>query len=102
MRMMIMFDLPTNTKDQRRAATQFRNNLIKQGFYMIQYSVYGRLCNGHDSVKKYKKRLQSVLPLYGSIRLITITEKQFTNADILLGTKIPSDKDAQWHQLTFL
>jgi CRISPR-associated protein Cas2 len=100
--MLIMFDLPTNTKDERRVATQFRNFLLKEGFYMIQYSVYVRICNGLDCVEKYRKRIKTAIPALGSVRLLTITEKQYNGVDILVGEATKYDKSAQWHQLTFL
>ena len=49
MRVVVLFDLPTNTKGERRAATQFRKFLLDDGFNMLQYSVYTRLCPNRDS-----------------------------------------------------
>ena len=85
MRMMVFFDLPVKTKAQRRVATQFRNFLLKDGYHMLQYSVYARVCNGMDAVEKHKKRISANLPDNGSVRLLVITEKQYESIDILVG-----------------
>lgn len=100
MRLLVFFDLPVKTKPQRKAATQFRNFLIKDGYYMIQFSVYGRVCNGYDAVEKHKKRLKSAVPDNGSIRLLVITEKQYEKIDILVGAYKPDDDDFLSKQLT--
>ena len=49
MRLIVMFDLPVMTKAERRAATQFRNFLLNDGYYMMQFSIYIRLCNGIEA-----------------------------------------------------
>ena len=77
MRMMVFFDLPVKTKAQRRVATGFRNFLLKDGYHMIQYSLYARVCNGNDAVEKHEKRLRAALPDNGSVRLLIVTEKQY-------------------------
>ena len=62
MRILVMFDLPVKTKAERRSATQFRNFLVGDGYHMVQYSVYARVCNGRDSVETHKKRILLALP----------------------------------------
>ena len=89
MRIIVFFDLPVKTKQERRKATQFRNFLIKDGFYMIQFSVYARVCNGNDMVELHKQRLRSNVPDEGSIRTLVITEKQYDNVEILLWKNNP-------------
>ncbi len=83
----VFFDLPTKTKPERRAATRFRNFLLKDGYMMIQFSVYARICNGKDRIDKHMQRLQSVLPEKGAIRAMQITDKQYERTKILVGTK---------------
>ena len=68
MRVMVFFDLPVTSERERRVATQFRNFLIKDGYYMLQYSVYVRLCGGQDSVDDALNRLKYAAPHTGSIR----------------------------------
>lgn len=86
MRMIVFFDLPVQTKTERRYATTFRNFLLKDGYHMLQFSVYARVCNGNDAVKKHESRLKASLPPNGSIRLLVVTEKQYQSIQILLGT----------------
>ena len=85
LRLFIFFDLPTSTKNERSSATKFRNNLIKDGFFMMQYSIYSRICRGQDSIDKYKRKVRSYIPYYGHIRMMQITEKQYANMELLLG-----------------
>ena len=83
MRIMV-FDLPVKIKAQRREATRFRNFLLADGYHMLQYSVYARVCNGMDAVEKHRQRVKQNLPENGAIRLMVITEKQYEAIDILL------------------
>ena len=99
MRILIFFDLPVKTKVQRREATRFRNFLLNDGYHMIQYSVYARVCNGVDSVEKHRCRVMHCLPDNGSIRMLVITEKQYESIDILLGTLTQADDSFQCEQL---
>ena len=85
MRLFIFFDLPTNTKIQRKQATQFRNLLIKEAFMMIQYSVYVRVCKGQEVVNKYITKLEEKLPSDGNIRALQITDKQYERMVLLIG-----------------
>ena len=100
MRMIVFFDLPVTTSPERKAATKFRNFLIKDGYCMMQFSVYSRVCNGNDAVEKHSKRLKANLPKNGSVRLLTITEKQYRNMAILLGEISVNEKPFQAEQLT--
>ena len=95
MRLLIMFDLPTLTKAERRAACQFRSFLKKDGFAMLQWSVYSRICNGMDSVEEHKKRIKANLPRKGSVRALLLTEKQFESFEILLGNRNKSADSAK-------
>ena len=99
MRIMVFFDLPVKTKAQRRDATRFRSFLLKDGYHMVQYSVYARICNGVDSVETHKQRLKKVLPSRGAVRMIVITEKQFNNIEILVGHSDFYDRPQQDEQL---
>ena len=100
MRILIFFDLPVKTKQQRREATGFRNFLLKDGYYMIQYSVYSRVCNGTDAVEKHRKRLKNNLPDNGSVRMLVITEKQYESIEILVGKLVDEEQPFQGQQLS--
>jgi CRISPR-associated protein Cas2 len=99
MRIMVFFDLPVKTKAQRREATRFRNFLLKDGYHMVQYSVYARICNGMDAVETHKARVKASLPSRGAVRMIVVTEKQFNAIEILVGTPNFYDKPQQDEQL---
>ena len=100
MRILVFFDLPVKTKNQRRVATQFRNFLLKDGYHMVQYSLYARVCNGVDAVEKHKKRVNANLPDNGSIRLLVITEKQYESIAVLVGELKQEERHFQNEQLT--
>lgn len=100
MRMLVFFDLPVTTQIQRREAGRFRKFLIQDGYHMIQFSVYARVCNGADAVAKHRARLVHNLPDDGSIRLLVITEKQYESVEILLGNLSQADDSFQTEQLT--
>ncbi len=100
MRILVFFDLPVVTKQERRVATQFRNFLLKDGYHMVQFSVYSRICNGRDAVQKHKERIYKNVPDNGSVRLMVITEKQYEAVEILVGEKVQDDAPAAYEQLT--
>lgn len=100
MRILVFFDLPVKTKKERREATQFRNFLLNDGYHMIQYSVYARVCTGMDAVSKHRTRLRQHLPCNGSIRMLVITEKQFEAIEILIGKLTEADDSFQCEQLS--
>lgn len=102
MRMIVFFDLPVTSPIERRTATKFRNFLLKDGYYMLQFSVYSRVCNGNDAVEKHFKRIKNNLPSNGSVRVLTITEKQYQNMQILLGEPSTNDKPIQAEQMFFI
>jgi CRISPR-associated protein Cas2 len=82
-----MFDLPTDTKKARKDYTQFRKNLMHDGFSMVQYSVYARHCASEENADVHYKRVQGFLPPDGEVRLLHVTEKQFSKMAIFWGKK---------------
>ncbi|SHN59095.1 CRISPR-associated protein Cas2 [Flavobacterium fryxellicola] len=75
----VFFDLPTETKKDKRNASQFRGNLLKDGFSMMQYSVYVRHCASSESADVHEKRIHRLLPPLGKVSILRITDKQFGN-----------------------
>ncbi|MFA8439393.1 CRISPR-associated endonuclease Cas2 [Pueribacillus sp. YX66] len=93
MRIIVFFDLPVMTSQERRQYARFRKFLLNDGYTMIQYSVYSRICNGNDAVQKHMKRLKENIPsVNGAIRCMKITERQFENMEILLGERTPEEE----------
>lgn len=99
MRMMVLFDLPTVTKSEKRAYTLFRRFLLNDGYDMIQFSIYGRILNGNDAEEKHMKRLLVNLPLEGSIRVLTVTEKQYAGMKLLVGMPLFQEKQVNANQI---
>lgn len=100
MRIIVFFDLPVVKKKERKIYTQFRRFLLNDGYDMLQYSVYSRLCNGTDMTNKHLKRLSSVLPEKGSIRCLTITEKQYEDMKFMVGKPCIKEKRVNCNQLS--
>lgn len=98
---MVFFDLPVTTPEQRKQATKFRNYLIKDGYYMLQFSVYSRICNTIESAKLHEERLKLNLPPNGSVRSMIITEKQYASMNILSGKRKRKEKNAIEGQMSF-
>ena len=86
MYLFVFFDLPVMTKIERRDATRFRNFLVNDGFDMMQFSVYTRVCRGQDAVEKHLGRVRKNLPPKGSVRALQVTERQFARMKLLVGT----------------
>lgn len=89
--LMVFFDLPVKTKEQRRSATQFRNFLLNDGYMMLQYSVYSRTCCAQDAVDKHLRRALDHLPQTGSVRGLQVTDKQYSRMKILLGNQMAEE-----------
>ena len=99
MRMLVFFDLPVVTKADRRAYTVFRRFLLNDGYDMIQFSVYGRILNGRDAETKHLARLTQNLPPDGSIRSMTVTEKQYAGMRLLVGMPLFQEKKVAASQM---
>jgi CRISPR-associated protein Cas2 len=73
----VFFDLPTNTKPERKAAARFRKELIQDGFTMMQYSVYIRHCASRQSADVHVKRVKGAIPSKGQVSIMAVTDKQY-------------------------
>jgi CRISPR-associated protein Cas2 len=83
--LVIMFDLPVDTKQARRAYAQFRKRLIQDGFTRLQFSVYGRHCPSEENTDVHVRRVEHNLPDDGEVRILAVTDKQFERMRIFLG-----------------
>jgi CRISPR-associated protein Cas2 len=83
----VFFDLPTDTKKDRKNYAQFRKNLQKDGFTMMQYSIYVRHCNSRENADVHIKRVKSFLAPRGEIILFSVTDKQFGMMEFFKGQK---------------
>ncbi|MBQ9786365.1 MAG: CRISPR-associated endonuclease Cas2 [Clostridia bacterium] len=95
MRLMVFFDLPTVTKIDLKTYTQFRKFLIKEGFVMMQESVYTKILLNGTMAELMMARLLKEIPKKGLVQTLLVTEKQFTNIKYLSGNKqnIINDSD---------
>lgn len=80
-----LFDLPTDTPKARRAYTDFRKQLLKNGFSMLQYSVYARYCPGEEKAMVHRKRIKQALPPDGEVRVMSLTDVQYGKMEIFHG-----------------
>ena len=92
MRVLVLFDLPTSTKKDRKDYAAFRKYLITSGYDMLQFSVYSRITQNHDDAKSHIERLKRNLPKKGSVRVMTVTEKQYNSMLILVGTRTATEE----------
>lgn len=83
----VFFDLPVTTKKERRLATRFRKDLMKDGFTMMQFSVYTRHCASKESAEVHVKRVKSLIPEHGQVSILSITDKQYANIMNFWGAK---------------
>ena len=75
--LMVMFDLPVGTKKERRAASDFRNNLLNFGFEMVQFSVYLRFCSSRAKLAVISSSVKRSLPGQGKVTFLQFTDKQY-------------------------
>lgn len=84
---LVFFDLPTETKRDRRNAALFRKDLIKDGFSMLQFSVYARHCSSAENQEVHRRRVILSLPPKGNVNILSITDKQFERMEIFFNTR---------------
>ncbi len=85
---LVFFDLPTETKKERKAAAKFRKDLISDGFLMFQFSIYIRHCPSAENAETHIKRVKSFLPDLGQIGILCITDKQYSRMELYSEHKI--------------
>lgn len=90
----VFFDLPTTTKAERKYAAQFRKSLEKDGFSMMQYSVYVRHCPSKENRDVHVTRVKSFVPDAGMVSIMAVTDKQYGDIINLWGRKQKALKEA--------
>lgn len=93
MRVMVFFDLPMKTAAERKAYATFRKNLIREGFLMVQESVYVRIATTRESAGFLETRVPSFVPPKGLVQSLIITEKQYSSIKYLLGDRTTDIRD---------
>lgn len=84
-RLIVFFDLPMVTKKDVRAYNTFRKWLIKQGYIMMQFSIYCKLFGNRDAAVQHVNVLRKNVPSQGQVRVMMVTEKQYTKIILLTG-----------------
>ena len=84
---LVFFDLPTETKAERKIYSNFRKDILKDGFVMFQFSIYMRHCPSRENAEVHVKRVKKILPEKGHIGIMCITDKQFGEMEIYFGKK---------------
>lgn len=98
--LVVFFDLPVATPEQRKEYRRFRERLLRGGFVQLQYSVYARPCPSDENAQVHRERVKKHLPPLGSVRMLMLTDKQFQRMENYQGQNpIPSEKQPE--QLTF-
>lgn len=95
---LVFFDLPTETKKERRAAALFRKQLLKDGFTMFQFSIYMRHCPSRENAEVHTKRVKLHLPKLGKVGILQITDKQFGMMELFFAQK-PTELEQPTQQL---
>ncbi|KAA6328523.1 CRISPR-associated endoribonuclease Cas2 [termite gut metagenome] len=83
----VFFDLPTETKKEKKAYMDFREKLQRDGFTMFQFSIYLRHCASRENADVHVKRVKSILPEKGEIGILCVTDKQFGSMELFIGKK---------------
>ena len=92
MRLLIFFDLPVETSKQRREYRLFRKKLLKEGYLMVQKSVYSKLVVNENAAKAAMGRLKKMRPPEGQIQVLRVTERQYTMMACIVGESIDHDE----------
>lgn len=95
---LVFFDLPTETKKDRKNHARFRKDIMRDGFIMFQFSIYLRHCNSRENADVHVNRVKRLLPEKGKVGILVITDKQFGNIQLYNG-KDPTIKPPTPQQL---
>ena len=97
---LVFFDLPVGTPEERKAATNFRKDLIHDGYMMVQFSVYARPCGTADRVETQVRRLKSRIPSKGEVRGLMISDAQWGRMIVMRSQK-PAEAEKMPAQMQF-
>ena len=95
---LVFFDLPTETKKDRKIYAKFRKDIIADGFNMFQFSIYLRHCASKENADVHIKKVKKILPEKGHVGIMCITDKQFGMMEIFRG-KEPTETPPVAQQL---
>ena len=96
-----MFDLPVDSQKARKRYAQFRKQLIKEGFCMLQFSVYARYFATEDASASIRKGISEVIPDDGRVRILAVTDKQFAKMEVYYGKTAERVEDPPAQMMLF-
>ena len=97
---LVFFDLPTETKKERKVASKFRKSLLDDGFSMFQFSIYMRFSASRENAEVHIQRVKRLLPEHGKVGIMHVTDKQFGMMELFHGVKkVETEKPAQQLEL---
>lgn len=99
--LMAMFDLPVETPDNKRDYVRFRKALLKDGFMMLQFSVYARYIPSEEAAEAHRRTIRSAIPPLGQVRLMAVTDLQFGKMEVFYGKKPREPEEAPEQILLF-
>jgi CRISPR-associated protein Cas2 len=82
---LVFFDLPTETKKDRKIYAKFRKEIMAYGFQMFQFSIYLRHCSSRENANVHIDRVKKILPPKGHVGIMCVTDKQFGMMEIFRG-----------------
>lgn len=85
---LVFFDLPTETKKDRKIYAGFRKKILANGFQMFQFSIYLRHCSSRENSEVHISRVKSILPPKGHVGIMCVTDKQFGMMEIFRGHEL--------------
>lgn len=95
-----MYDLPVKSSQQRRNYQRFHESLVRDGFDMLQFSVYARPCPTIENASVHADRIEDAVPDEGQVRVLILTALQFSKMKIFLGKNL-GDAETEPPQLSF-
>ena len=99
--LMAMFDLPVETSDNKRDYVRFRKALLKDGFMMLQFSIYARYNPSEEAAEAHRRTIRSAIPPLGQVRLMAVTDHQFGKMEVFYGKKPREPEEAPEQILLF-
>lgn len=97
----VLFDLPVTNKRARKHYAQFRKYLLKEGFSMLQFSIYARYFRSEDRSKPIKRNVKERIPPDGRVRLLLVTDHQFSKMECFFGKKQKQTEESPAQLLLF-
>lgn len=95
----VLYDLPVVEEQQRKRATRFRSHLLKDGFFIFQFSAYARHCMSKEDADVHKNRVKAALPPEGAVAMLMLTDRQFAEMEIYYGRQPENPPDPPVRQL---